>query len=67
MWSVANSNQHLIPPYNITTSSNKGLFTKREEDPSRRNNFLFALHAEILAKVVTKWRRKRRITLGQKC
>ena len=31
------------------------------EDPRRRKNFSFALHAEISAEVVTKWRRKRRI------
>ena len=42
----------------------KGLFTWREEDPRKRNNFSFALHAEILAEVVAKWRRKRRITVG---
>ena len=36
----------------------------REEDPRRRNNFPFALHAEISAEVVTKWGRKRRITVA---
>ena len=35
----------------------------REEDPRRRNNFLFALYAEISAEVVTKRRRTRRITV----
>ena len=29
-----------------------GLFTWREEDPRRRNNFLFGLHAEIAVGVV---------------
>ena len=31
-----------------------------EEDPRRRNNFSFGVHAEISAEVLTKWRRKRR-------
>ena len=35
------------------------------EDPRRRENVSFALHAEISAEVVTKWRRKGRITNGQ--
>ena len=39
-------------------------FTWREEDPRRRNNSSFALHAEISTEVVNKWRRKRRITVG---
>ena len=30
-----------------------------------RKNFSFALHAEVSAEVVTKWRRKRRITVGR--
>ena len=34
------------------------------EDPRRRKNVSFALHGEISAEVVTKWRRKRRITVG---
>ena len=38
--------------------STKGVFAWREEDPRRRNNFSFALHAEISVGVVTKWRRK---------
>ena len=44
--------------------------TSREEHPSSKKiregekNFSFALHAEISAEVVTKWRRKRRITIG---
>ena len=39
-----------------------GLFTWREEE--RRRNFSFALHAEISTEELTKWRRKRRITVG---
>ena len=34
----------------------KGLFTWREEDPSRRNNFTLGLHAEIVVLVVPKKR-----------
>ena len=36
----------------------KGLFTWRKEDPRRRNNSPFSLHAEILVGVATKWRMK---------
>ena len=35
----------------------KGLFTLREGDPRRRNNFKSGLHAEISVRVVPKWRR----------
>ena len=38
----------------------------RPEDPRRQKNFSFSLHAVILAEVVTKWRRKRKITVGLK-
>ena len=34
----------------------------RKIHPRRRINFSFALHAEISAELVAKWRRKRRIT-----
>ena len=37
----------------------KGLFTWREEDPRRRKDFSFALHAETAIEVVTEWRRCR--------
>ena len=46
------------------------MFTWREEDPSTRKiregkkTFRFALHSEISAEVVTKWRNKRRIIVG---
>ena len=52
----------IVHPLLLKGNSNfetKGLFTKREEDPRRRKNFSFALHAEISVGVVTKWRRKR--------
>ena len=41
---------YIVHPLLLKGNSNfetKGLFTKREEDPRRRNNFSFALHAEI--------------------
>ena len=37
-------------------SVTKGLFTWREEDPRRRINFTLGLHAEILVRVVHKYR-----------
>lgn len=36
-----------------------GLFTWRVEDPRKRTNFSFSLHAEISVGVFTKWRMKR--------
>ena len=36
----------------------------KEEDHRRRDNFSFRLHAEMSVGLVTKWRRKRRKTVG---
>ena len=48
----------------VCVTFTKRLFTWRKEDPRRRNNFWFPLHAEISAELVTKWRRRGRITVG---
>ena len=37
-----------------------GLFTCKEEDPRRRTNFSSGLHAEILVRVINKYRRNSR-------
>ena len=46
--------RYWIPKF---ASETRRLFTWREEDPRRRNNFTLGLHAEILVRVVPKYRR----------
>ena len=48
----------------LAKSNVLGAVYMEEEDPRRPNNFSFALHADISAEVFTKWRRKRRTTVG---